>query len=313
MGAPGSLFEVEAFLKNLFSDPLILGTKNNFVRKMLSKFIIRKRLLESKASYQAIGGRSPLTHHAFALCNELNTLDHSRFYTYAMRYTPPFALQVLEDIRNKGIDSICLFSLYPQFSYSTTYSSLLDVKNALNKLGFSPTLSFVESYPAHPLYIQCILQRILETLQNDNPEDFTLILSAHSLPQSRIAGGDPYQKHCEQSAQALESALTAQGIHFQNITLAYQSKIDQLKCIGPSTKQSIARHKSSKILIFPLSFSLDNVKTNFELKIAYAHYAKSLNVHEYRVCECLNSSKSFAQSIISLIELSTSTQEFLNV
>ncbi|WP_300971901.1 ferrochelatase, partial [uncultured Helicobacter sp.] len=34
MGAPNSIFEIENFLKNMFNDPLILGIKNDFMRKM---------------------------------------------------------------------------------------------------------------------------------------------------------------------------------------------------------------------------------------------------------------------------------------
>ena len=63
MGSPNSLFEVESFLKNMFNDPLILGIKNTFARKMLASFITHSRVEETKKNYQAIGGKSPLTAH----------------------------------------------------------------------------------------------------------------------------------------------------------------------------------------------------------------------------------------------------------
>ena len=321
MGGPNSLFEVESFLKNMFNDPLILGIKNNFARSMLAKFITSRRLEESKANYQAIGGKSPLSAHTFALTERLNELGEDlgnelgekSYYTYAMRYTPPFAIDVLRDLKDKGFSSICLFSLYPQFSYSTTYSSFLDVQEALKKLDYTPSLSYVEHYPTHEGYIACIIKRIKEALGDDGAEDFTLLLSAHSLPQSRIDSGDPYQKQCEANAKALESALAREGLHFKHIKLCYQSKVGRMKWIGPSASEMIKAHRQDKLLIFPLSFSIDNSETDFELSLLYAKLAKSLNVPAYRVCKCFNAMGDFARTITQLVKISTPTQEFYDV
>ncbi|MCX2717761.1 ferrochelatase [Helicobacter sp. MIT 21-1697] len=302
MGSPNSLFEVESFLKNMFNDPLILGIKNAFMRKMLASFITHNRVEEAKKNYQAIGGKSPLITHTLNLTNKLNELDCKRFYTYAMRYTPPFAYQVLEDIKRQGIESVVLFSLYPQFSYSTIHSSLIDAKAALQKLSFMPALYEISSYHAHPDYIGCIIERIKASLGTDNPNEFVLLLSAHSLPQSRVDGGDPYQQQCEQNKEALQKALESEGITFKKIALCYQSKVGRMKWIGPSTKDTIAKYKKHKMIIFPLSFTLDNSETEYELKILYASLAKELNVPQYRVCSCFNDSERFAKSIINILE-----------
>lgn len=302
MGSPNSLFEVESFLKNMFNDPLILGIKNTFARKMLASFITHSRVEETKKNYQAIGGKSPLTARTLNLTNKLNELDCKRFYTYAMRYTPPFAYQVLEDIKTQGIQSVVLFSLYPQFSYSTIASSLIDAKAALQKLAFTPTLYEISSYHTHPDYISCIIERIKESLGADNPNEFVLLLSAHSLPQSRIDEGDPYQKQCEENKEVIQKALESEGIVFKKIALAYQSKVGRMKWIGPSTKETITKYKKHKMIIFPLSFTLDNSETEYELKILYASLAKELNVPQYRVCSCFNDNERFAKSIMNILE-----------
>ncbi|WP_275050991.1 ferrochelatase [Helicobacter jaachi] len=302
MGAPNSLFEVEIFLKNMFNDPFILGIKNNFLRKMLASFITNSRLEEAKKNYAQIGGKSPLMTHTVNLVKKLNALDSKRHYTFAMRYTPPFAYDVLDELQKNGTDSIILFSLYPQFSYTTIHSSILDAKDALQKLQFNPTLQEFSSYHTHTDYIECIVKSIKETLGTSNASDFVLLLSSHSLPQSRIDAGDPYQKHCKATAKALESALLAQNICFKEIALCYQSKIGRMKWLEPSTAQSIKKYKNEKIILFPLSFTLDNSETDFELSILYKNLAKQLNVPEYRVCKCFNDSEHFAQSIINIIQ-----------
>lgn len=302
MGAPGSLFEVESFLKNMFNDPLILGIKNNFGRKMLASFITYKRLEDTKKNYQAIGGKSPLLEHTVNLVKTLNALDSKRLYTFAMRYTPPFVYGVLDELKSQNIESIVLFSLYPQFCTATIHSSLLDAKNALKSLNFSPKLLEISHYHTQPSYIACIVEKIKQTLKGEDSKDFVLLLSAHSLPQSRIEQGDPYQKQCEENKAALESALRQEGLVFKKIALVYQSKVGKMKWLEPNTKDTITHFKNEKLIIFPLSFTLDNSETDYELKIFYANHAKALGVKDYRVCDCFNAETSFANTIIEIIQ-----------
>lgn len=301
MGAPNSIFEVEGFLRNVFNDPLILGVKNDFLRKMLASFIINRRLEDAKANYASIGGKSPLTAHTFNLVNKLNAADSKRFYTYAMRYTAPFAHNVLEDVKNQGFNDVLLFSLYPQFSRSTIHSSLLDAKAALQTLQFTPTLREISHYHTHTLYIDCIVRSIVDALNGDDPHTFVLLLSAHSLPKARIREGDPYQIQCEENKAALESALAQKGIVFKKIDLVYQSKVGPTKWLTPSTQDGITKYKKHKMILFPLSFTLDNSETDYELKILYANLAKSLGVPDYRVCKCFNDSEHFVQTILHII------------
>lgn len=305
MGAANSIYEVENFLKNMFNDPLILGIKSNFVRKMVANFIVSSKLESSKANYEKIGGKSPLYAHTLNLIKALNALDSSRFYTYAMRYTPPFALDVLRDIKTQGINSLVLFSLYPQYSFSTIRSSLESAKSALAQLDFSPTLYEIPHYHTHKGYIECIVKRVIEALNGENPNEFVLILSAHSLPQARIDEGDPYQRQCEENLSALDSALKAQGIYFKAIDLCYQSRATRMKWLSPDTKAMITKYSSHKMILFPLSFTLDNSETEYELKILYANIAKSLKVPEYRVCRCFNEDLEFANCIIELVNSAT--------
>ncbi|WP_334083062.1 ferrochelatase [Helicobacter typhlonius] len=302
MGAPNSIYEVEGFLKNVFNDPLILGIKNNFMRKMLANFITHRRVEDTKKNYELIGGKSPLTAHTFNLVNKLNELDSTNLYTYAMRYTPPFTYDVLADLQRQNIESIVLFSLYPQYSFSTAKSSLLDAREALQRLNYTPHITEVAHFHTHPLYIDCIVKSIEETLGADNAQDFVLLLSAHSLPQARIDEGDPYEKHCNQNKEALESALAQKGIVFKKIALSYQSKVGRMKWLEPSTKDTIRKYKKHKMIVYPPSFTLNNSETEYELKILYAGVAKELGMPEYRVCSCFNDNTQFANAIMQIIK-----------
>lgn len=296
MGGPSSLFEVETFLKNMFADPHILQIKSKFLRKIVGSMIVNKRLEEAKKNYQAIGGKSPITPITFALTQKLNALDPNTYYTYAMRYTPPYADMVVMELIAKGIEEVVLFSMYPQYSSTTTQSSLQDFKDACKKHHFNPKLTSVDSYANNACYIDLIAQDIQKNLQGKNPEEYTLILSAHGLPQSIVDAGDPYEKECQQSLSALKKHLPTLNLHFKEILLSYQSKIGPMKWLEPSTKNIIKGKE--KILIYPLAFSIDNSETLFELDIELKALAQKNGIQDFIRIPCLNDTQGFAEFII---------------
>ena len=302
MGAPNSLYEVKSFLKQLFNDPHILNIRNNFLRKILANFIANKRLEDAKKNYQGIGGGSPLIKHTLDLINTLNALDSTRFYTYCMRYTPPFAKDVLADLQNQNIDSLVFFSMYPQYSTTTTKSSLVSIQQALLELNFTPKIRVIERYFSHYGYNKLIVLCIKEALQNNNTQDYTLVFSSHALPQSYIQRGDTYQQECEQNISLLKEILQTEQLDFKQILYSYQSKIGPIKWIGPSTQEVIASLTNQTVLVFPLSFTIDNSETDYELAIECKKIAQEANLQDYRVIKCFNSRKEFANLIISMVK-----------
>lgn len=299
MGGPNSLFEVEGFLKRLFSDPHILNIPNTFVRNMVASLITSKRLSTAKANYQAIGGGSPLIKHTLELTNVLNALDPQCFYTYCMRYTPPFAKDVLEDLRLKGIESLVLFSMYPQYSTTTTKSSLVDIKQALCETQYSPKIRVVERYFNDYAFCELIVKSIQNALGDRDCSEFTLVFSAHAIPEALVKKGDHYPYECEQNIALVKEILDTKQMHFKQILHSYQSKIGPVKWVGPTTQSVIASLKDQKVLVFPLAFTIDNSETDYELSIECAHIAKNAGVREYIVARCFNASEDFASFIVA--------------
>lgn len=300
MGGPSNLFEVETFLKNMFADPHILQVKSAFMRKIIGTIIVNKRIDEAKKNYQAIGGKSPITPITFALTQKLNELDPSTYYTYAMRYTPPYADMVVMDLIHRGIEEVVLFSMYPQYSTTTVQSSIEDFQNACKKHHFKPKISMIQSYPTHPEYISLIASQICKDMEGKNPQDYSLILSAHGLPQSVIDRGDPYAKDSQASQKALEEKLLEKGMKFKEILLSYQSKLGSMKWLEPSTKDTIKG--KTNVVIYPIAFSIDNSETLYELDIELKALAQKSGVQDFIRIPCLNDGEGFAQMIINLTQ-----------
>lgn len=305
MGGPSSLYEVETFLTNMFYDPHILSIKNAFFRKMIANFIVSKRSEKSKKIYAAIGGKSPITQITFALTQKLAQMDQSRIYTYVMRYTPPYSKMVLEDLKSKGVESIILVSMYPQYSTTTTLSSITDIHTSLKELDYHPDIKVIDRFYQNDAFNNAILQDIQHALKDKDSSEFVLIFSAHGIPEKVVQSGDSYQKECEENLAIIKNKLKQNNIVFKDVILSYQSKVGPMKWIGPDTDQIIQKNKKNKIIIYPISFTIDNSETEYELCIQYKKLAQEIGVKDYIVCPCLNDSDSFAKMILEWVETKT--------
>ncbi|TLD83893.1 ferrochelatase [Helicobacter sp. MIT 11-5569] len=302
MGGPNSLFEVKTFLKNMFNDPYILPIKSAFLRSVVGSFIVNKRLEEAQSNYQKIGGKSPLVGHTFALCEALSALKPEYYFTYAMRYTPPFAGMVAQDLKGRGIKEVVLFSMYPHFSYTTTVSSMQDILRAFRECAFSPKMVQVERYYKEKAYNLAVLERIKNALNGEDSKDFHLVFSAHSLPKRNIENGDPYQKEILENVAILESLFKECGLEFASIKVAYQSKIGPIKWLEPNLQDVLPKYKGKKLLIYPIAFTMDNSETDFELSCQYKEVAQKVGIVDYRVARCLNSGVDFAECVLGIVE-----------
>lgn len=301
MGGPNHLDEVELFLKNMFNDPCILGIPIPLVRKGVAALITAKRKNQAKANYELIGGKSPLPEHTRNLVSQLQKRLPDMKVTYAMRYTPPFAINVLEGLQAEGIEEITCFSMYPHCSTTTTLSSFNDVKESLERLHYKPELRWIERYFDHPGYNRAILERIKETLGESKPEEYDLLFSAHGLPKRVIEKGDPYQSEIEANVEYQKRLLQEENLHFKEIHLAYQSKVGPLEWIGPSLEEKLQTLAEKRVIIYPIAFTIDNSETDYELEIEHREIAEKTGAADYRVCRCLNDSEFFVEAMVEML------------
>ena len=306
MGGANSLDDVEIFLTNMFNDPYILGIKNKFLRKFVAFMITKGRLKTAKHNYEQIGGKSPLCELTAKLCEKISSLQNEfEAVDFAMNYTSPFVKDVLK--KYEKFDEIVLLPLYPHHSQTTITSSLADFKKAKEELKLKAKISLCEPFYDDDAYNKIIISHIREAIKDTDISDVSLIFSAHSLPRKIIEKGDIYEKHINEHVQILSKMLKEQGLNFKDVSLAYQSRLGPVKWLEPSLNEALAKCENKKVLIYPLSFCIDNSETIFELVIEYAKLAKELNFSFYKVVECPNFSDEFSSFIL---EKSKSAREF---
>ncbi len=296
MGGANSVDEVEMFLRNMFSDKNIL-TMNRYIRALVREIIVTKRLDEVEENFvKYLGGKSPLPEITNRLIEKLKTkLD--MLIAPAMRYVPPFATEALDKFKKEGVEELILFPMYPQYSTTTTLSSVEDIEQRCKDLGYEPKIRVVEPYYDDYDYIKMSVDKIMEALGDKDSQEYDLLLSAHGLPMSIIKAGDPYQNQVEGNVSAIRVYLHERGIKFRNIKLVYQSKVGNSAWLEPNLVDVLRNPYNRKVLIYPLAFTIDNSETVYELDIEHREIANKIKYDDYRVAKCFNDSDEFIEFI----------------
>jgi len=299
MGGPNNIEEVELFLNNMFADKNILNM-DRFTRKLVSTIIITKRLEDVKENYALLGGKSPL----FGLTQELIEKLESRLdmpIYPAMRYVPPFADDALLECKDNDIKELILFPMYPQYSTTTTLSSIEDIEKRCETLDYHPIIKVIDPYYDDYDYIEASCDKIIESMRGKDTKEYDLLLSAHGLPLSIIQAGDPYQNQVEGNVSAIKIYLKERGVEFHEIKLVYQSKVGSSAWLEPNLVDVLRNPRHRKVVIFPLAFTLDNSETVFELNIEHREIAEKIKYDDYIVASCINSDDKFVDIIVNRV------------
>ena len=304
LGGPDSPEAVQPFLRNLFSDPAIISLPA-VLRLPLARFIARRRAPVARAIYDHLGGRSPILEEtqkqARALEAALAAPDLTAKAFVAMRCWHPFSDGAAMAVKNYAPDHIVLLPLYPQFSTTTTGSSLKDWARAARKAKLTAPTSQICCYPREPGFVAAVVGRIRAAFGETSPDaGWRLLLSAHGLPKRIIDKGDPYQGQVEQSAQAVIAALDMPALDVQ---VCYQSRVGPLKWIGPSTDAEIRRAGADgkNIMVAPLAFVSEHSETLVELDIEYRRLAGQCGVRQYRRAATVGTHPEFIAGLAGLV------------
>ena len=303
LGGPDSLDAVEPFLRNLFRDPAIIGAPGP-VRHVLARLISRRRGPEARAIYSTLGGGSPLLAEteaqAAALKGALADLGTVEV-AIAMRYWQPLSEAAARRVAAFGPDRVVLLPLYPQFSTTTTASSLGAWKDAALAAGITAPTRAVCCYPqadglaeAHAALIEPLLAT---AAKSGNPR---LLFSAHGLPRRVVARGDPYQWQVEETARRIVARLGVKGLDWR---ICYQSRVGPLAWLEPSTVAEIERAGRDRVpvVVVPIAFVSEHSETLVELDVTYRALAGRVGVPAYLRVPALGTQPAFIAALAGIV------------
>jgi ferrochelatase len=298
LGGPDSLEAVQPFLRNLFSDPAIIGLPA-WLRLPLARFIAARRTPKALGIYEKIGGGSPILGQTEAQARALEEAlggEHEWRGYVCMRYWHPMTERVVQSVKRFGPDRIVLLPLYPQYSTTTTASSFAAWKKAA---AFTVPTVEIESYPTEPGFIRASIEMVKQGLAEVSGMPVRVLFSAHGLPEKVIKRGDPYQRQVEETAAAI-----AEHLDGADWAVCYQSRVGPLKWIGPSTDAEIRRAAADEksIVLYPLSFVSEHSETLVELDIDYRHLAEQAGVPKYVRVPAVGTHPQFIHGLANLVK-----------
>lgn len=304
LGGPDEPGAIQPFLFNLFNDPAIIDLPG-LIRWPLAKFISARRAPVAKEIYAHMGGRSPLldmtNDQARALEKKLSAASPDSKVFACMRYWHPMSADVVQVVKSFDPDEIVLLPLYPQFSTTTTGSSITDWKKAAARIGLNKPTFAVCCYPTGQGWVTSAAKGLNEEMARGQNDNIRVLFSAHGLPQNIIDKGDPYQWQVEQSAGAIAERA---GLAKDRWTICYQSRVGRLQWIGPSLDDEIKRAAQDNVAvcIFPIAFVSEHSETLVELDIEYRDMAADLGIPAYYRAATVGVAEDFISGLAALVE-----------
>ena len=309
LGGPDKPASVRPFLINLFRDPAILRVPF-FVRPLLARIIAYARTKPATANYMILGGASPLLgltqEQARALEAALPEYETRCFV--AMRYWHPFSAEAARAVRDWAPDEVILLPLYPQYSTTTTGSSLTAWREAAAAAGLAAPVTTLCCYHADPAYVDATAAGVRRAYDAAVAElagraPLRVLFSAHGLPETIVKRGDPYQYQIERTVAATVRAMAVPELDW---TVCYQSRATPQKWLDPSTEHTIeqAAQDGVAVLVVPIAFVSEHSETLVELDVEYRDFAVEKGIPGYFRAPAQNADAGFIASLAALVRRS---------
>jgi protoporphyrin/coproporphyrin ferrochelatase len=331
----------KGFLYNLFADPDIIRLPALLtpLQNIIAYVIAKRRAPKSRAAYEAIGGGSPILRYsqlqAQLLCESVKRRYGIKMRSYiGMRYWHPFTEEALSHIRRDEIDALVIVPLYPQFSISTSGSSLRllqeifaqntaaqQLQNVDQKKASSSSLvrdgmvhTVVPSWYDRPGYIKCMVELIRTELASFTAEEIAeaemaapgqkplhVLFSAHGVPITYIEAGDPYQRQIEECVRLISDEIVDASTV---VHLSYQSRVGPIEWLRPYTDDVLPQlgEKGVKnLVVVPVSFVSEHVETLEEIDMEYRELATHSGITNWRRCPALNTDQAFIDDMADMV------------
>ena len=302
LGGPDSPGSVRPFLYNLFSDPAIIGLPG-FLRLPLAWLIAARRAATARAIYAQLGGSSPLLANTEAQARALEAELGAGYRCFiAMRYWHPLTAAAVGAVKEWRPDDIVLLPLYPQFSTTTTASSLEAWRREAARQGLGGVTRAIRSYPAAEGFIAALAALVGSVLTDAEAgaAPVRLLFSAHGLPLKIVRAGDPYPGEIESTAAAVARALGRAGLDW---LVCYQSRVGPLAWLGPSVEDELRRagRDGVAIVVAPIAFVSEHSETLVELDRDYRRVAEACGVPAYHRVPTVGTDRRFIGALADLV------------
>ena len=284
---------LKKYLNQFLLDTRVVDLPRFFWVPLLKVIILNIRPKKSAKLYKSIWKKegSPLMVYSKNILNKIDVLFNSEdtnvHVELGMRYGNPAIERAMESFKEKNINKILVFPLYPQAGSPTTASTFDAISNYLKNKIWMPNIRFISGYHDHPAYISSLVSSIKKSFDKNGKPD-QLIISFHGMPERYLKNGDPYYCFCHKTARLLAESLNLEDHEYK---LAFQSRFGTEEWLKPyldDVLDEAAKSSKKNIQIISPGFSVDCLETLEEINIQYKKVFKENGGGEFTYIPCLN-------------------------
>jgi ferrochelatase len=218
----------------------------------------------------------------------------------AMRYGNPSISHALEQLKRAGMRRLLVFPLYPQYSATTTASTLDAVTEVLRTWRWQPELRVINHYHDDQGYINALVESIRSHWAVQEKAE-KLLFSFHGLPRKYFLAGDPYYCECMKTARLVAEQLELKDEAWQ---VTFQSRFGLQEWLQPYTDKTLIQWGKSGIgsvdVICP-GFSADCLETLEEINIQNRELYIGSGGKRYAYIPALNDDEAHISALTEII------------
>jgi protoporphyrin/coproporphyrin ferrochelatase len=278
-----------------------------YLRNVVSGRTMPPHLVDEIQRRYALIGHSPLTEitleQARLVEAELAAGGLSVPVYVAMRNWQPTIPDVLQKMRNDGVEEAAVLCLTPQNSRT----SVGLYRRAVETEAAGLRIDFTESWAEHPLLIEAFAERLRPAwtrLSAEVGHDVPVLFTAHSVPCRTVeaAADEPADPYAEEARRTV--ALVAERVpEIPQWFFAFQSQsVSGGRWLGPTVEEtlsSIAASGVRELLLQPICFLCDHVEILYDVDIHFRAFAAERGLRLERTAS-LNASATLAKAIADL-------------
>lgn len=238
-----------------------------------------EQLQELTDRYRAIGGRSPLLEITQKQANGIAERLGIRAYV-GQKHAAPFIPDAIGAMKEAGVSNAVGLVLAPHFSSMSIGDYARRVAAATESAGWDGRVEMIESWHREPAFIDLLAGYCADALgaiPAPARDETTFVFTAHSLPASIVANGDPYPEHLRETAEAV-----AKRNDLQRWRVGWQSagRTEQ-EWLGPDVlevMEELAGAGERGVVVCPCGFVADHLEVLYDLDIEAARRAGELGI-----------------------------------
>jgi ferrochelatase len=288
---------VRVYLKEFLSDPRVIENQGLLWKLALNGIILRTRPARKARDYRKIwntvADESPLKTITRAQADKLaaSIADHDHVEVdWAMRYGNPSIEAGIDALTAQGCGRLLVVPLYPQYSAATSATVCDEVFRVLRQMRAQPTLRVSPPYYDDPDYIEALAVSIETHLAGLSFQPEVIVASFHGMPRKYIDKGDPYERQCMATTEALRKRM---GLDASKLLLTFQSRFGFDEWLQPytdKTMEKLAADGVRRVAVVTPGFSADCLETLEEIAQENAEIFKHSGGEQFSFIPCLNDS-----------------------